>query len=196
MRVQQLVLPCTLCCVAGLAPPPRRTAATRCSAETRCSTHLRAAALPTEACVALLYVAPLPPVGTVIGRRWRKLRGLPAETGPLMAPPRGSRRASPPAWPFVFSRARWPTCTAFAPRGTSTTYFCFRRPIAAAAMFDVGSPSTPRGLAWQLAALFTPKCAAARQPFQHLGSRGARRSCPVTRGIRVARRSRPFTGLG
>ena len=88
MRVQQLVLPCTLCCVAGLAPPPRRTAATRCSAASRCSTHVRAAALPTEACVALLYVAPLPPVGTVIGRRWRKLRGLPADNGPLVAPPR------------------------------------------------------------------------------------------------------------
>ena len=38
--------------------------------------------------MALLYVAPLPPVGTVIGRRWRKLRGLPADTGPLVAPPR------------------------------------------------------------------------------------------------------------
>ena len=87
MRVQKLVLPCTLCCVAGLAPPPRRTA-TRCSAATRCSTIVSAAALPTEACVALLYVAPLPPVGTVIGRRWRKLRGLPADTGPLVAPPR------------------------------------------------------------------------------------------------------------
>ena len=88
MRVQQLVLPCTLCYVAGLAQPPRRTAFTRRSAATRCSTIVSAAALPTEACVALLYVAPLPPVGTVIGRRWRKLRGLPADTGPLVAPPR------------------------------------------------------------------------------------------------------------
>ena len=86
MRVQHLVLPCTLWTVAGLAPLPRRTGSS--SAATRCSTHLRAAALPTEACVALLYVAPLPPVGTVIGRRWRKLRGLPADTGPLVAPPR------------------------------------------------------------------------------------------------------------
>lgn len=44
--------------------------------------------MPTEACAALLYVAPLPPVGAVIGRRWKKLRGLPAESGPLVAPPR------------------------------------------------------------------------------------------------------------
>ena len=72
----------------ALAPPPRSTDATRCSAATRCSTHLRAAALPTEACVALLYVAPLPPVGTVIGRRWRRIRGAAVDTGPLVAPPR------------------------------------------------------------------------------------------------------------
>ena len=44
--------------------------------------------LPTEACVALLYVAPLPPVGTIIGRRWRRIRGAAVDTGPLVAPPR------------------------------------------------------------------------------------------------------------
>ena len=44
--------------------------------------------LPTEACVALLYVAPLPPVGTIIGRRWRRIRGAAVDNSPLVAPPR------------------------------------------------------------------------------------------------------------
>ena len=65
----------------ALRPPPRRIAAKRTYAAD-------AAVLPTEACVALLYVAPLPPVGTIIGRRWRRIRGAAVDTGPLVAPPR------------------------------------------------------------------------------------------------------------
>ena len=65
----------------ALRPPPRRIAAKRTYA-------INAAVLPTEACVALLYVAPLPPVGTIIGRRWRRIRGAAVDTGPLVAPPR------------------------------------------------------------------------------------------------------------
>ena len=65
----------------ALRPPARRIAAKRTYA-------VEAAALPTEACVALLYVAPLPPVGTIIGRRWRRIRGAAVDTGPLVAPPR------------------------------------------------------------------------------------------------------------
>ena len=65
----------------ALRPPPRRIAAKRTYA-------VNAAVLPTEACVALLYVAPLPPVGTIIGRRWRRIRGAAVDTGPLVAPPR------------------------------------------------------------------------------------------------------------
>ena len=65
----------------ALRPPPRRIVAKRTYA-------INAAVLPTEACVALLYVAPLPPVGTIIGRRWRRIRGAAVDTGPLVAPPR------------------------------------------------------------------------------------------------------------
>ena len=65
----------------ALRPPPRRIVAKRTYA-------VNAAVLPTEACVALLYVAPLPPVGTIIGRRWRRIRGAAVDTGPLVAPPR------------------------------------------------------------------------------------------------------------
>ena len=65
----------------ALVPPPRRIAAKRTYA-------VNAAVLPTEACVALLYVAPLPPVGTIIGRRWRRICGAAVDTGPLVAPPR------------------------------------------------------------------------------------------------------------
>ena len=65
----------------ALTPPARRIAAKRTYA-------VDAAVLPTEACVALLYVAPLPPVGTIIGRRWRRIRGAAVDTGPLVAPPR------------------------------------------------------------------------------------------------------------
>ena len=67
--------------VFALRPPPRRIAAKRTYA-------FNAAVLPTEACVALLYVAPLPPVGTIIGRQWRRIRGATVDTGPLVAPPR------------------------------------------------------------------------------------------------------------
>ena len=81
MRRTQLAL-CSLCsCTAALVPPARIAAKPR--------TRLDAAQLlPTEACVALLYVAPLPPVGTVIGRRWRRIRSAAVDTGPLVAPPR------------------------------------------------------------------------------------------------------------
>ena len=65
----------------ALTPPARRIAAKRTHA-------INAAVLPTEACVALLYVAPLPPVGTIIGRRWRRIRGAAVDNGPLVAPPR------------------------------------------------------------------------------------------------------------
>ena len=65
----------------SLRPPARRIAAKRTYA-------INAAVLPTEACVALLYVAPLPPVGTIIGGRWRRIRGATVDTGPLVAPPR------------------------------------------------------------------------------------------------------------
>ena len=67
--------------VFALRPPPRRIAAKRTYA-------FNAAVLPTEACVALLYVAPLPPVGTIIGRQWRRIRGAAVDNGPLVAPPR------------------------------------------------------------------------------------------------------------
>ena len=80
MRLTQLALCCS--CTAALVPPVRIIAA-------KPRTRLNAAQLlPTEACVALLYVAPLPPVGTVIGRRWRRIRGAAVDTGPLVAPPR------------------------------------------------------------------------------------------------------------
>ena len=65
----------------SLRPPPRRIAAKRTYA-------INGAVLPTEACVALLYVAPLPPVGTIIGRRWRRIRGAAVDNSPLVAPPR------------------------------------------------------------------------------------------------------------
>ena len=65
----------------ALRPPPRRIVAKRTYA-------INAAVLPTEACVALLYVAPLPPVGTIIGRRWRRIRGATVDNSPLVAPPR------------------------------------------------------------------------------------------------------------
>ena len=65
----------------ALRPPPRRIVAKRTYA-------VNAAVLPTEACVALLYVAPLPPVGTIIGRRWRRIRGAAVDNSPLVAPPR------------------------------------------------------------------------------------------------------------
>ena len=78
MRLTQLVL-CS--CTAALTPQARSAAKPR--------TRLSAAQLlPTEACVALLYVAPLPPVGTVIGRRWRRIRGAAVDNSPLVAPPR------------------------------------------------------------------------------------------------------------
>ena len=79
MRMQLAL--CMLCSTAALTPPVRIAA--------KPHTRLNAAPLlPTEACVALLYVAPLPPVGTVIGRRWRRIRGAAVDTGPLVAPPR------------------------------------------------------------------------------------------------------------
>ena len=80
MHTHRLALLCGGAAFA-LRPPPRRIAAKRTYA-------VNAAVLPTEACVALLYVAPLPPVGTIIGRRWRRIRGAAVDTGPLVAPPR------------------------------------------------------------------------------------------------------------
>ena len=78
MHTHRLAL---LCGAAALTPPARIAAKPR--------TRLSAASLlPTEACVALLYVAPLPPVGTVIGRRWRRIRGAAVDNSPLVAPPR------------------------------------------------------------------------------------------------------------
>ena len=81
MHTHRLALLCGGAAFA-LTPPARRIAAKRTYA-------VNAAVLPTEACVALLYVAPLPPVGTIIGRRWRRTaRGAAVDNGPLVAPPR------------------------------------------------------------------------------------------------------------
>ena len=80
MHTHRLVLLC-LVTASSLTPPARRIAAKRTYA-------VNAAVLPTEACVALLYVAPLPPVGTIIGRRWRRIRGATVDNSPLVAPPR------------------------------------------------------------------------------------------------------------
>ena len=82
MHVRRLCTLCIMLCGAAALTPPARIAA-------KPRTRLSAAPLlPTEACVALLYVAPLPPVGTIIGRRWRRIRGAAVDTGPLVAPPR------------------------------------------------------------------------------------------------------------
>ena len=80
MHTHRLVVLCIVT-ASSLTPPARQIAAKRTYA-------INAAVLPTEACVALLYVAPLPPVGTIIGRRWRRIRGAAVDNSPLVAPPR------------------------------------------------------------------------------------------------------------
>ena len=70
--------------------PPRRQYASLQSARMR--TRVSAAQLlPTEACVALLYVAPLPPVGTIIGRRWRRIRGAAVDNRDLSSRHRATK---------------------------------------------------------------------------------------------------------
>ena len=69
-------------------------------------------------------------------------------------------------------------------------------------MFDVGSPSTPRGLAWQLAALFTPWevpaeiSAAARQPFFSTWVASVKAELPCHERCLSGAAFAPFTGLG
>ena len=81
---------------------------------------------------------------------------------------------------FCFSRARWPTCRAFAPRDTSTTCCVsavLSRLLRCCDVARLRHLAASRG-SWLPCSQVDLR--ARGSPFQHLGSLGARRSCPVT----------------